>query len=42
MQILLQALPFGIGEVAGISRVHAEYCSLSSCHLAYQTLSEGT
>jgi hypothetical protein len=38
-QILLQALPLGIREVAWIGRIHAEHCNLSCCCLAYQTRS---
>jgi hypothetical protein len=36
MQVVLQALPLAIGEVAGIGRVHAEHCSLSCYCLAYK------
>src|SRR5260221_13451600 len=38
-QILLQALPLGIREVAWIGRIHAEHCNLSCCCLAYKTRS---
>jgi transposase len=34
-QILLQALPLGIGEVAGIGHVHVEHCRLSCRCRAY-------
>ena len=41
MQIGLQARPFGIGEVAGIGRVHTEHCSLFCRRRAYKTPSDG-
>ena len=39
-QVVLQTLLFGIAEVAGIGRVHAEHCSLWCRCCAYNTCSE--